>query len=488
MLEIVDVSANSNKKIKYENLFGTPSAGGWNDLNDIPDTVTANGNRSYDLVFNSNDLTDTVSPGMRLQLTRTVTAPTQCTDLESGSSQYWNKTSPTGISFTDDFTIMAWVKLESYDTNAANIRTILSRRNAAVSGFGFAVRANGQVTIYGGGASAFDVASTYNSIPIGRWVHVAGTLDMSGTTATIYIDGISQTIGYTNSGATAVTQSGDLIVGSVSGSSEFFDGKIAQVRLFDAVLTQATIRSYMSQTLSGSETNCIGAWTFNGNGNDSDANANNLTAQAAATATSADTPFAGGSVGTTEYGIVTKTAFSTNTTLTVQVPEGYAIPTSGGVSAVLYSTHKAPYAFPTDANKWTIIFLDVTDEAQASPVNGTWYNFTGAGLTVPVGSWTVGYEVVAYITKAAATDIRLKTTLSTATNSESDIEMTGGGYIGGASGTLINANTVTKERELTMSSATPYYLLLQSVANSALNLVAEGALGPTKIRAKCAYL
>ena len=75
------------------NLFSTTPQG-WSDTGAVPDTITYNGNRSYDLVFNSNDLTDTLSNGMKLKLTRTVSAPTQCTNLESSSSQYWSKTSP----------------------------------------------------------------------------------------------------------------------------------------------------------------------------------------------------------------------------------------------------------------------------------------------------------------------------------------------------------------------------------------------------------
>jgi hypothetical protein len=99
--------------------------GDWNILNGAvgPNTVTYNGNRSYDLVFNGVDLTSVISAGQRLRTTRTVAAPTQSTSL-NGTTQYYSKTSPAGMTFTDDFVAGAWVKLSSYaDSN------VISRYN-----------------------------------------------------------------------------------------------------------------------------------------------------------------------------------------------------------------------------------------------------------------------------------------------------------------------------------------------------------------------
>lgn len=153
----------------------TTTPQGWSDLADVPDSVTYNGNRSYDLVFNSNDLTDTVSNGMRVKLTRTVTPPTQCTDLESGSSQYWSKTSPAGTTFTDDFCVGAWIKLESYGPCG-----VVSRYNGT-SGWIMAIDASGivQLTGYNAASGNYSRVQSYQSVPLNKWVHVAAQLDMS---------------------------------------------------------------------------------------------------------------------------------------------------------------------------------------------------------------------------------------------------------------------------------------------------------------------
>ena len=115
------------------------SASTWTDTGYAPGTVTYNGNRSYSLVFSNTDLTGFLSNGMRVKLTRTVTPPTQCTDLESGSSQYWSKTSPAGTTFTDDFCVGAWIKLESYGSCG-----VVSRYNGT-SGWIMAIDASGIV-------------------------------------------------------------------------------------------------------------------------------------------------------------------------------------------------------------------------------------------------------------------------------------------------------------------------------------------------------
>lgn len=400
LIVIEDVSTSTTKKITKADFLrtiiadsvtisGVASSEGWSPLGATPNTITNNGNRSYDLVFNSNDLTDTVSRGMRLKLTRTVTAPTQCTDLESGSSQYFTKVSPSGMAQTDDITAMAWVKLESYGT-----MSIISKRTASTNGWDLQVSSEGRVRIHGlVDASNYKLYQTYQSLPLNKWVHVAASMDMSANSGAIYFDGVSVPVAATAVGtANSLTNATTLYIGSDYNNS-YFDGKIAQAGIFSAVLSAATIRSYASQTLSGSETSLVSAYSFNNSIADlNTTNANNLTANGSAVATNADTPFAGGATGTTEYGIVTAATFSTNTTLTVQVPEGYAIPTSGGVSAVSYSTQDTPYGFPRDRGRWRVASqLRVNTNTTSNATYGA-FSSGGYALTVPVGPWKVGHQ------------------------------------------------------------------------------------------------
>jgi hypothetical protein len=331
-------------------------AEGWTGLANTPNTVTYNGNRNYDLVFNSVDVTNTLSPGMKIRLQRTVAAPDQCTDLEAGSSQYYSRASASvaGMTFTDDFVVSAWVKLESYKD------AIIASRYNGTSGWQFYVTSNGllQLVGYNGGAANYSQIASYASLPLNKWVHVTAQLDMSSFTATtttsyIMFDGVDVPATVTRAGTnpTALIQAGDLQIGA-GNTTNYFDGKLAQVAVFNAKVTQATMRTYMSQGLSGSETSLISAYSFDNSINDlNTTNANNLTANGSAVATNADSPFANAvSAGLQEYAEINSVTFSTNTTVNVRVPETSMIPTSGGVSNVYYAVGANPYGLPYFSN------------------------------------------------------------------------------------------------------------------------------------------
>lgn len=377
---------------------------GWLNLGATPNTVTYNGNRSYDLVFNSNDLTDTLSEGMRLKLTRTVTAPTQSTSL-NGTTQYWSKSSPAGTTFTDDFCAGAWVYLTSYAYT-----TIVSRFNGT-SGWAFAVDASGRPSMigYNAGAANFSEVKAYQSIPLNKWVYVSSQLDMSAftastTTSYVMIDGVDVPAVVARGGTnpTALVQAGDLQVGALN-ASNFFPGKIAQAWYSSAKITQANIRTLTSQGITASDVSThsiVSAFSFNGVATDiNTTNANNLSATGSAGYTS-DSPFAGGSgayetAGTTEYAvIVSKPVFSTNTTVSVRTPQGYPIPTSGGISAVAYSTESQPYGFPPGIDN-VLGYAQITADFSSS-ATPTVTDITGLSVSVTVPSGGRSVKITAY--------------------------------------------------------------------------------------------
>lgn len=456
---------------------------GWLNLGATPNTVTYNGNRSYDLVFNSNDLTDTLSEGMRLKLTRTTTAPTQSTSL-NGTTQYWSKSSPAGTTFTDDFCAGAWVYLTSYA-----ICGIVSRRNGT-EGWQLNLNASGQVEFKGFNASLSNVSTVTSSqsIPLNKWVHIAAQLDMSAFTATtttsyIMIDGVDVPASVTRGGTnpTALVQAGNLEIGSVAAAS-FFPGKIAQAWYSSAKITQANIRTFMSQGITSSDISThsiVSAFSFNGVATDiNTTNANNLSASGSAGYTS-DSPFASGSraydtAGTTEHAVIsTKPTFSTNTTVTVQVPEGCAIPTSGGVNAVSYSTQAKPYGFPSDTGRWSVSTLTYAIAYRASPVAATWYTPTQGKITLPVGSWQIRMQGATYGDRAAAGFIDTEITLCT--NNTSSTANTGNiPELTNRVHTTTADTTVTSVFNLVgnyvAASATPLYRKVRFVAAGGVNV------------------
>ena len=329
------------------------SSDGWTPFGYSLTSITALGNRSYTAVVSGVDTTGTTSVGMRLKLPRTVTAPTGSITL-NGTTQYGSKSSPTGVSFTDDFTVSAWVKLSSYN----GTECVIVSRYDGTNGWRLITQASGQVevTAFGTGGATFRQVISYQSIPLNKWVHISGTMDMSSfTTATnkIMIDGVDVPVNLTGVGTPAtLTQAGSLQVGAAN-SLKFFPGQVAQVAVYSALISQATLRASMNQTLTGSETSIVSAYKLDqASGlNDLSANANNLTAQGSPSYSTTQTPFTnsvtGTSVtaGTTNYGIIMAQTFSTNTTYTIQIPEGETLPTTGGIGTVSYSTQANPYGF-----------------------------------------------------------------------------------------------------------------------------------------------
>ena len=429
----------------------------WKDLA-IPTSVVYNGQGSYTATF-STDQSSIVYPGTRLRTTRTVAAPTQST-LLNGTSQFWNNTSPTKLTFTDDFVVSAWVKLTSY----INSYPLIMSRTNSTSGWEFGLNPNGQVYLQGNNAGSGNASTILSnqSLPLNKWVHVTAQLDMSAfsatpTTSYIMFDGVDIVSVVSRSGTnpTTLIQAGNLVVGSRNtGIDNFFPGKIAQAAVFGTKQTQAAMRGYMSQGLVGTETSLLVAYAFNGSGNDLVATPHNLTAQGGAVATNADGPFGGQGDGTisatVDYAVVMVT---TPTTITWQTPEGSKTPTSGGITSIAYSGLDVPYNFPVAFGKWQIITLYNMALIQSSPTTNTTYNIAGAQLLVPVGSYNLKYKGslfhdgantpgASHLSFAQAGPIPISTKLSSAS------------YIGNTG--LITLHT--GEDTVTVAAAAPVYV------------------------------
>jgi len=488
---IRDIRANSQVTITSQDTSG------WNALGYTPNSVTYLGNRSYSLVFPGVNLTTTLSPGMRLRTTRTTAAPTQCTSL-NGSTQYYSKSSPAGMTFTDDFTSGIWVKLNSY--NGAT-QTLASRYNGT-SGWIFSVGSTGQVFLQGfnGGVTNQSYVQSYQSVPLNKWVHIAAQLDMSAFTATtttsyIMINGLDVPASVTRGGTnpTALVQAGNLEIGSQNGGLLPLNGKISQAFVTSAKVTQANMRTIYSQGITSSDiTNLsiISAYSFNNSINDlNTTNANNLTANGSAVATNADSPFGGQADGTIsstlDYGIIQLQSFSTDTTVTVQVPEGCTIPTTGGVSAVAYSGRKVPYLFPAQRTKWQIENRAYgTLYTQATP-GATVYNLGNVKLTIPIGEWVLNARAGAQSTGSSVYRAAI-IGLSTANNTMPDVFLQGQAVA--VTSTDAGGIQTIGPVPLSLSAATDYYLNFKDGGSSTTNLYHLADRDPTIVFVENAYI
>lgn len=438
-----------------------------------PSSVSYLGNRSYSLTYASS-IAGFKSVGMRNRFTRSVQAPTQCTSL-NGSSQYWVKTSPNKLLFTDDFVVSAWVKLSSYAVGG-----IASRYNGT-SGWHLRVTATGKVELAGinAGSGNYSTVVSTVSLPLNKWVHITAQLDMSTftastTTSYVMFDGVDvpAEVARAGSNPTALIQAGNLEIGSYNGGTNLFNGKIAQVAIFNSKVTQSTIAGYISQGLSGSETALDSAYSFNNSVVDLNTTTpNDLSiGGGSATATNADSPFGGQASGaissTLEYGL-TLAISSDGLTETIQVPEGCALPTSGGIAAMAYSTMSAPYGMPRPERKWIVEALKIAVSSQLLVVS-TVYNIGGFQLKTPIGEGNLNATVNAYCSGA----VTLVQTLSTsAAAMGNEYEM---GSRDTDAGGASHAKLIVRDAYINNQAATPYYHTVIGTSTPTVQVGGEG--------------
>lgn len=461
-------------------VFGTGTASGWNTLNaGVAPTVSTGynkGNKEYDLTFSNVNLTTSLSPGMRMKLDRTGTVPTRCSDLEASSSQYWVKTTPSGLAQTDDITVEAWVKLESYGAMA-----VVSKRTSSANGWDFLINASGQLRIHGLiDGSNYKLYQTYQAIPLGEWTHIAASMNMSANSAAIYFNGASVPIATTAVGtANSLTNATTVYVGSDFGNN-YLDGKVTDVRIWSVVRTATEIRDNMNQQLTGSETNLVAYWKLSGDGNDSTSNANNLTANGSANATATDNP-----QNTTEYAIITNVSYSApNSTVTVFTGTDYNIPNLT-MENPYYSTHKTPYGFPAVEGKWQTTYLLRANVTLSSSTS--YANLTGISFPINKGLWSFSYAASVYVDRGT-NDIYAYFTVSTSTTAESNIKLTTRyGNTGSVASTIFHVSDASREALIENSSQTTYYAIIKATAASGSSGVVA-AENSAYFTARCAYL
>lgn len=470
----------------------------WTSLSILPTTIVYNGNRSYTLTYPGVDYTSVLNPGKRLSLTSTVALPTQSVSL-NGTTQYLSRIAPSGMTFTDDFVSGAWVKLSNY------AQGMIESRYNGTSGWRLNVESTGQVTLAGlnGGAGNYSFVQSYQSIPLNKWVHIAAQLDMSSFTATtttsyVMIDGVDvpATVGRSGTNPTALIQAGNLEIGSQNGGLNPFPGKIAQAFVSSAKITQANIRTLYSQGITAAliaTNNIISAYSFSNSLNDlNTTTANNLTANGAASATNNDSftgQQANGNISSSlNFGIIQKVSFSTDTTVTLQVPEGNTIPTTGGISATAFSGVKAPFGMPVQKGKWTVLMMSATDTAGSVPAISTWYNNWNFSLSVPAGEWELGYFVNAEQDGSVSSISVYRTGLGTSTSSALT-NLSSGTVIGSSAGVTFVVAGSSASDDMSVSTATPYYLnYYVESGGGTMTLNTRGTRAYTKIYARNAYL
>ena len=178
---------------------------------------------------------------------------TQCTAWLSGSALNFNGTSDyvniphnSALDPSTNFTVEAWIKADAWAVSSWQ-NTIVSKDQWTAVSEGWVLRcgANGTLSFnlaLNNNGNWYEVTST-PLMSVNKWYHVAGTYD--GSTLRLYLNG--KQVGTLAQVGTITPSSAPVKIGNIAmtGQNRFFDGQVDEVRIWNATLTEAALRTYM---------------------------------------------------------------------------------------------------------------------------------------------------------------------------------------------------------------------------------------------------
>ena len=171
-----------------------------------------------------------------------------------GTNDYVGISDEASLQLTTIGSLEAWI----YADNPIQARTIINKGNST-DGYKLSLNASGNIVLTLYNASTSYVLTSAITISPDIWYHVAATWDTNPMN--IYINGV-QSNGSSVTGSSG-SPSGSLTIGSDSGgTTNFFDGRIDEVRIWDEARSQGDIRTYMCQKIDTRDPNLVGYWRF----------------------------------------------------------------------------------------------------------------------------------------------------------------------------------------------------------------------------------
>lgn len=475
------VSDAQTKRITLQTLIDTMTPyvlanfDGWQAINSTLSVATGYNKGQKEFVLDSTaDLTGKLPVGSKLKIGRSTVAPTQCMSFTAANSQYAQKTSPTGYSFSSTATVEAWIYLNSYGGSAD--QAIISRYDGT-NGWILHLTPTGQIRLNTNPGGTNKLATSNQCVPLKRMVQIAAVYNAG--TITIYMNGAPLLTTVSGTG-TAITQGTGAVQIAAYSSTAFFDGLISEARVWSTARTATQILDNMAISLTGAESGLVGLWQGSGNFNDKTSNANHLTAAgtpSAATATQISNPY-----NTTEYAVVTKV---TTTQVTVFTGTDCTIPNMA-LNSPYFSSQRAPFGFPSGRGKWRVDALYAT--LLSSGNLGAWQSLPPQ-LLVPTGDFLAGYQGnIEFNSSAAQTQLVLYVTLSTAAGTESDRRFSQFNQQVLTSGTSTAVTNPAKmENPVSATTPTTYYFNAKAT-NTAGTIYIRGDYSIMSIYAECAYI
>jgi hypothetical protein len=158
------------------------------------------------------------------------------------------------LDLDEGFTLEAWVRPSGGDNHSA---PLIDKQKG--SGHGYFLYEGGSVSDRPAGAASEDQELVHadDPLPARTWSHVA--LVFTGGRTYLYVDGE-----LVDNGAAepVVTEEGELEIGGSTDTSDYFDGRIDEVRVYGRGLSPAEVATDMEAPIQTPKHGPIAAWTF----------------------------------------------------------------------------------------------------------------------------------------------------------------------------------------------------------------------------------
>ncbi|MDI6777894.1 MAG: DUF2341 domain-containing protein [Patescibacteria group bacterium] len=160
-------------------------------------------------------------------------------DFERDSSQNaWTSDSPT-LSITSDLTLSAWIKPESI-TGGTDFDIIDKWKDPGPSYM--LCQSGSEIRMYIDSLADYKTTSGLG-LQAGTWYHVAGVYNATAQTVTLYVNGIDKGGSVTGTIPSSIADStGKLYIGDRTDPTNYYDGQIDDVRVYNYALTAEQIR------------------------------------------------------------------------------------------------------------------------------------------------------------------------------------------------------------------------------------------------------
>ncbi|MDP4227508.1 MAG: LamG domain-containing protein [Bacteroidota bacterium] len=354
----------------------------------------------------------------------------------NGTNQALSITDNAAFKPTDNFTIGCWFKTSS----AGSFKAIFTSKSRNTNDAGLVMQItsgnNLQFAIGNNSAAAgFESINGTTTVTDGNFHY--GVFSFRNNFGQLYVDGKLEASGYMRTPAYAATNYVRIGCQNFTGANQdWFNGQIDDLFIINGyALDEATIAAkYTASTAQGT----------------ADLTLNKCAVVSAdATLSASDTMIT--TFGGTDY-------------MTV----------NAAITNPFYSGMKAPYGFPLRQEKWKVEISDsLSGNGLGIATAGSWYNYPGLNLVVPIGEWEINYKTMAYANGTAGT--RSVLTSLGLTSTSTDVDLQAGTYVNSAAGVM--STHIGKKEIKTYSKTTYYFNVSTTITGTAIYLYNDPAYG-----------